>query len=75
MAKTEEIQRHTPSRTTTLLAGAVIGAIAGIVAAGLVHRRAQKNERDSTLTPSEGIKIGLLVFGLLRTIASLGDDD
>ncbi len=75
MPKTEEITRHKSSRAGTLFAGALIGAIAGVVAAGLVHRRAQKNERETALTPSEGIKIGLLVFGLLRAIASLGDDD
>ncbi|GAB4481710.1 MAG: hypothetical protein OHK0031_03810 [Anaerolineales bacterium] len=71
----EEITRRASSRAGTLFTGALIGAAAGLVAAGLLHRRAQKNERETPLTPSEGIKIGLLVFGLLRTIASLGDDD
>ncbi|NCP86069.1 MAG: hypothetical protein CO094_11670 [Anaerolineae bacterium CG_4_9_14_3_um_filter_57_17] len=75
MSKTEEITRSTSSRAVTLFAGALIGAVAGVIAAGLVHRRAQKNERNTALTPGEGIKIGLLVFGLLRAIASLGDDD
>jgi hypothetical protein len=41
----------------------------------LLHRRAVKNERESAVSISEGIKIGLLVFGLLRAIAALGDDD
>lgn len=74
MAKTTEIIRHTAARPATLFIGALIGAGAGLVAAGLLHRRAQKNERETPLTPSEGLKIGLLVFGLLRAIASLSDD-
>jgi hypothetical protein len=40
----------------------------------LLSRRAEKNQKDTPLTAAEGIKIGLLVFGLLRAITALGDD-
>jgi hypothetical protein len=73
--KGEEIELRTPSRLNTVVAGAAIGALAGVIAASLLHRRAVKNERESAVSISEGIKIGLLVFGLLRAIAALGDDD
>ena len=33
-----------------------------------------KNERETAITAGEGLKLGVLVFGLLRAIASLGDD-
>lgn len=58
----------------TILFGAVIGAVTGIVAAVLLTRRAEKNERETAITTGEGLKLGVLVFGLLRAIASLGDD-
>ncbi|NOT05633.1 MAG: hypothetical protein HOP27_13635 [Anaerolineales bacterium] len=58
----------------TILFGALIGAVTGIIAAVLLTRRAEKNERDTAITTGESLKLGVLVFGLLRAIASLGDD-
>jgi len=58
----------------TLLVGALIGAFTGLLAAMLLNRRAERDEKSTALTAGEGIKIGALVFGLLRAIASLGDD-
>jgi gas vesicle protein len=60
--------------TRLLLGGALTGAIIGLVAAMLINRRAEKNESETAITAGEGIKLGVLVFGLLRAIASLGDD-
>lgn len=57
-----------------LLGGALLGAIIGLIAAMLINRRAEKNESETAITAGEGIKLGVLVFGLLRAIASLGDD-
>ena len=57
-----------------VLGGALIGAITGLIAALLLTRRAEKNERETAITTGEGLKLGVLVFGLLRAIASLGDD-
>lgn len=57
-----------------LLGGALIGAFIGLIAAMLLNRRAVKNESETAITPGEGLKLGVLVFGLLRAIASLGDD-
>jgi len=54
--------------------GALIGACAGLFAATLLTRRAEREQRESALTPVEGLKLGILVFGLLRAIASLGDE-
>ena len=58
----------------TILFGALIGAVTGVVAAVLLTRRAEKNERETAITTGESLKLGVLVFGLLRAIASLGDD-
>ncbi|HAX70110.1 MAG TPA: hypothetical protein PK152_03955 [Anaerolineales bacterium] len=61
-------------KTRVILGGALLGAVTGLVAALLLTRRAEKNERETALTAGEGLKLGVLVFGLLRAIASLGDD-
>jgi gas vesicle protein len=74
MATKKEIVKRTSSRTNTILIGALIGAGTGIVAAMLLHRRAEKQERETTMTASEAIQLGLLIFGLFRAISSLGDD-
>jgi hypothetical protein len=62
------------TRSKTLVAGALIGALTGLFAAMLLQRRAEKNDTEITLTTGDGLKIGLLVIGLLRSISSLGDD-
>ncbi len=63
------------NKPKTLLMGALIGAFTGLLAAMLLERRIEKDEeRETALTTGEGLKLGVLVFGLLRAIASLGDD-
>ncbi len=62
------------NKSRTILFGALIGAVTGLVAAVLLTRRAEKTERETAITTGEGLKLGVLVFGLLRAIASLGDD-
>ena len=62
------------NKSRTILFGALIGAFTGLIAAVLLTRRAEKSERETALTTGEGLKLGVLVFGLLRAIASLGDD-
>jgi hypothetical protein len=57
-----------------LIFGALIGAVTGLIAASLLNRRAGRTESEVALTSGEGMKLGMLVFGLLRAIASLGDD-
>jgi hypothetical protein len=62
------------NKSKTLIFGAVIGAVAGLVAAMLLNRRMEENPDGVAITPGEGMKLGVLVFGLLRSIAGLGDD-
>lgn len=62
------------NKNKTLILGTLIGAVTGLFAAMLLHRRAEKDEREAALTTGEGLKLGVLVFGLLRAIASLGED-
>lgn len=53
-----------------LVAGAVIGAAVGLTAAYLLVQRYDDDE-PAHLSVGEGVKIGVLVFSLLRSIASL----
>jgi gas vesicle protein len=62
------------NRSRNILFGALIGAFTGLVAAMLLNRRAEKRGDETAITPGEGMKIGMLLFGLLRAISSLGDD-
>lgn len=57
-----------------ILGGALIGAITGLIAAVLLTRRAERTGSETALTTGEGMKLGVLVFGLLRAIASLSDE-
>lgn len=62
------------NKSKTLIAGALIGAVTGLLAAMLLQRNAEKSERETAISTGEGLKLGALVFGLLRAISSLGDD-
>jgi hypothetical protein len=62
------------NKSRTLVFGALIGAVTGLIAAMLLNRRAERNESETALTTGEGFKLGVLLFGLLRAIASLGDE-
>lgn len=63
------------NRSRVIFAGALIGAVTGLIAAMLLTRRAERNDRETAITAGEGLKLGVLVIGLLRAIASLGDDE
>lgn len=63
------------SRRRTILLGVIIGAATGLIAAMLLNRRAAREKRTTAITAGEGLKLGVLVFGLLRAIASLGDEE
>lgn len=58
----------------TIFFGIVLGAATGLVAALLLNRRARADNRTTAITAGEGLKLGVLVLGLLRAIASLADD-
>ena len=73
MPKKNEMIVRSSWKAQTLVGGAVIGASAGLVAAYLLTQRAARQHRETTLTPIEGVQLGVLVLGLLRAIASLGE--
>lgn len=62
------------TRSRTILFGVVIGAVTGLVAALMLNRRAAEGDRSTAITAGEGLKLGVMVVGLLRAISSLGDE-
>lgn len=62
------------TKTKTILAGVLIGAATGLVAAMMWNQRAE-NEGTTEITAGDGLKLGVMIVGLLRAISSLGDED
>ncbi len=58
-----------------LAIGAVLGALTGLGAAYLLVQRSKKRGETPNLSAIEGIKLGLLIFGLLRQVSLLGSGD
>jgi hypothetical protein len=55
-----------------LILGGVLGALVGVMAAYLfVQNRSEEGPPE--VSAGEGVKLGVLVLGLLRSIATLGD--
>jgi len=75
MAPKKEIEVRKTTSPNTIAVGALVGAGAGVIAAMLLRRRAKKHERETMITPTEAIQLGLLVFGLFRAISAMGADD
>lgn len=59
----------------TILLGVLLGAGIGLAAALLLSRRAEVEGRSTAITAGEGLQLGALVVGLLRTISALGDTE
>jgi hypothetical protein len=56
-----------------LIIGAVIGALVGLGAAFLLAQNAEEEGKPPQISTGEGVKLGVLVMGLLRTVATLGE--
>jgi hypothetical protein len=62
-------------QTRVLLIGALAGAATGLVAAMMLQRRAERTGTEISLSTGEGIQLGMMVLGLVRSIAALADRD
>ncbi|MFH2038181.1 MAG: hypothetical protein ABIJ65_01975 [Chloroflexota bacterium] len=61
-------------KVKTLLLGAVLGAATGLSAAYLLTKRAEQQGEALSISSGQGLKLGVLVAGLMRSILMLGDD-
>ena len=62
------------NKTKTLIIGAVAGAALGLAGAFLLTRRAEETGTDITVSAGEGMRLGVMIVGLLRAVADLGED-
>jgi len=56
-----------------LVIGAGAGALTGLAAAFMLVRRAERRGESLNVSTGEGLRMGLLVMGLLREVAALPD--
>jgi hypothetical protein len=56
-----------------LLSGAVAGGLLGVGTAYLLIRRSEQESRPFKLGAGEGLRLGLLVLGLLKQVSELGE--
>lgn len=62
------------NQNRVLLFGALLGAFTGLIAAMILQRRAERTGTELSLSAGEGVQLGVMIMGLLRAIAALGDD-
>ena len=59
-------------KTRTLLIGAVVGLVVGVLAGLIFIQRADLNEARPKIAARDGVLLGIGVLGVLRSIADLG---
>jgi hypothetical protein len=62
-------------RSRTLLVGSLLGAVTGLGVAMLLVKRAERQGGEMRLSTGEGMRLGLLVLGMLRQVADLATPD
>jgi hypothetical protein len=75
MSDQAEMEKSIDSwKTKTLLIGAAIGALVGAGAAYLLVQKSERDQSRLSISAGEGVKLGLLVLGLLRQVTQLGEE-
>jgi len=69
----QELVPYTGWKSKAMVIGAVIGAAVGLGAAYLFTQKSKDESTQPRFNASDGVKLGLLVLGLLRAIADLGE--
>ena len=64
-----------PWKAKTLALGGALGALVGLAGAFLLVKNAEKrNVQQLSISTSEGFRIGVLIFGLLRQISTIYEE-
>lgn len=66
-------ERH--SNIRLLMIGGLVGGIIGVGIASLLSKRAERSGGRLDLSTGEGIRLGLLLLGMLRQVADLASPD
>jgi hypothetical protein len=62
-------------RVRTLIIGGLLGAFTGLGAAYLLVQKADREDQEPKVSTGEGIRLGLLVLGLLRQVGELASGE
>ena len=62
------------NKTKTLIIGAMAGAALGVAGALLLTRRAEETGSEITVNAGDGLRLSVMIIGLLRAISDLGDN-
>ncbi len=62
-------------KARTFLIGGILGALTGVGAAYMVVRRWESTGGPPRLSSGEGLRLGLLVLGMLRQVSQLGEGE
>lgn len=66
---------NTTNKNKTLIFGALFGAALGLAGAFLLTRRAEESGTAITVSTGDGMRLGVMIIGLLRAISALGDEN
>ncbi|MBN2387418.1 MAG: hypothetical protein JXB85_10385 [Anaerolineales bacterium] len=61
-------------KVKALVIGGLIGAVTGVGTAYLLSQRAEQKGERLSIGTGRGVKLGVLLIGLLRQVLSLGED-
>jgi hypothetical protein len=77
MSSDTEIIEAENWKPKVLVVGAVIGALVGVGAAYLYTQQSEREQgfEASNFSAGDGVKLGLLLLGLLRSVADMGNKD
>ena len=68
-------KRMEPWKVKTLAVGGAIGALVGLAGAFMLVKNAEKRDvQQVSISSGEGFRLGVLVIGLLRQIATLHEE-
>jgi hypothetical protein len=62
-------------KSKVLLIGGVVGALVGVGTTYLLVQQAERKGESLKIGTGEGLRLGMLVLGMLRQVASLGAKD
>jgi hypothetical protein len=62
------------NRIKTLISGALLGGAIGLAGAFLLTRKAEETGTAITVSTGDGMRLGVMIIGLLRAITALGEE-
>ena len=62
------------NKTKTIIIGTLAGAAVGLAGALLLNRKAEETGTEIAVSTGDGMRLGVMIIGLLRAVAALGEE-